>query len=765
MIVVTGTDTGVGKTIVSAALARITGARTSSSRRRATTTTPRRRAALRRPTRATLARFPEPLAPASAGSTHDASPDRSTVARRAIVEGAGGLLVRFGDASTIADVAALLDAPVIVVARAGLGTLNHTALTVRGARARGSALPRRRDRLVAGEPDLAEQRNLDDLRVRWRPAARPRPGRRRPPGPRGVRRPSPRLDQPVTDILDIARDQVLERGIGLDEAQVLEVLRLPDERVDDALELAHEVRMKWCGDEVEVEGIVSIKTGGCPEDCHFCSQSGRFETPVRAAKLDIPELVEAARETAATGATEFCIVAAVRGPDERLMAQVRDAVAAIRAAVDINVACSLGILTEEQGDELRRSACTATTTTSRPPARTSARSSPRTRGRSAGRRWSSSASGAWRSAAAASSAWARRSSSAPSSPRSSPRSIPHEVPMNFLDPRPGTPFADIPPVPVADALRTIAAFRLAHAAHDPALRRRPRADAGRPRRPPGHGRRHQRGDRRQLPDDARPRPAGGPRPARRALDAGEGAASRRCDRSATGAAGPPTRATTPAAVRGAPPPTRRASARSAAASSSCRSSRRGYTARCVSAARSRRAARGGPAARAAPVDSAPGPAGRARRPRGAAAVLERLPRAGGRSAGARRRRGGRAALGRRRGLVAAGQRRTGPPRELEAELADYKGTEACLLFGSGFLANLARDHGAHRAGRGRRLRRAQPRLDRRRLPARARGHASSTSTATVPVLDGRRPRSSPTPSSPWTATSRRWTPCARPARA
>ena len=79
--------------------------------------------------------------------------------------------------------------------------------------------------------------------------------------------------------------------------------------------LAHEVRMRWCGPEVEVEGIVSLKTGGCPEDCHFCSQSGRFETPVRAARLDIPSLVEAARETAATGATEFCIVAAVRGPD------------------------------------------------------------------------------------------------------------------------------------------------------------------------------------------------------------------------------------------------------------------------------------------------------------------------------------------------------------------------------------------------------------------------------------------------------------------
>ncbi|MFP5369079.1 MAG: radical SAM protein, partial [Actinomycetes bacterium] len=152
--------------------------------------------------------------------------------------------------------------------------------------------------------------------------------------------------------LAAAREQVLEQGIGLDEAQVLAVLNLPDDRLEDLLALAHEVRMRWCGPEVEVEGIVSLKTGGCPEDCHFCSQSGLFPSPVRAAWLDIPSLVKAAVETRATGATEFCIVAAVRGPDEKLMAQVEAGVKAIREAVDIQVACSLGMLTQEQVDRL-----------------------------------------------------------------------------------------------------------------------------------------------------------------------------------------------------------------------------------------------------------------------------------------------------------------------------------------------------------------------------------------------------------------------------
>jgi biotin synthase len=262
-------------------------------------------------------------------------------------------------------------------------------------------------------------------------------------------------------ILDVAREQVLQRGIGLDESQTLQVLQLPDQAVDDALALAHEVRMRWCGPEVEVEGIVSIKTGGCPEDCHFCSQSGRFETPVRAVKLDIPSLVEAAKQTAATGATEFCIVAAVRGPDERLLAQVRDSIAAINDAVEINIACSLGILTREQAVELRdlgvhrynhnletaRSHFGNVVTTHTWEERWDTLQLVREMEMEVccggiigmGETLEQRAELAAQFAAL----------------------DPDEVPLNFLDPRPGTPFADLEPVPTLDALRTIAAFRLA----------------------------------------------------------------------------------------------------------------------------------------------------------------------------------------------------------------------------------------------------------------------------------------------------------------
>src|SRR5438105_15937981 len=95
---------------------------------------------------------------------------------------------------------------------------------------------------------------------------------------------------------------------------------LPAAAVPSLAAIAHDVRLAWCGPEVEVEGILSAKTGGCPEDCSFCSQSARFESPVKATPfLDADEIMAAAEETAAVGASEFCIVLAVRGPDERIM--------------------------------------------------------------------------------------------------------------------------------------------------------------------------------------------------------------------------------------------------------------------------------------------------------------------------------------------------------------------------------------------------------------------------------------------------------------
>jgi len=263
------------------------------------------------------------------------------------------------------------------------------------------------------------------------------------------------------DVLAVAREQVLEQGVGLTQEQVLRVLQLPDDRLEELLALAHEVRMRWCGPEVEVEGIISLKTGGCPEDCHFCSQSGLFASPVRSAWLDIPSLVEAAKQTAKSGATEFCIVAAVRGPDERLLAQVAAGIEAIRNEVDIQIACSLGMLTQEQVDRLsamgvhRYNHNLETAKSHFPNVVTT---------HSWEERWDTlrmvreaGMEVCCGGILGMGETLEQRAEFAANLAELEP----DEVPLNFLNPRPGTPFGDLEVLPASDALRAVAAFRLA----------------------------------------------------------------------------------------------------------------------------------------------------------------------------------------------------------------------------------------------------------------------------------------------------------------
>ena len=263
------------------------------------------------------------------------------------------------------------------------------------------------------------------------------------------------------DILDIAREKCLERGEGLNQDEILQVLQIEDERLQELLDLAHQVRIKHCGVDVSLEGIISLKTGGCPEDCSFCSQSGLFESPVRAVTLNIAELVEAAKQSEKMGASEFCIVAAVKGPTDALLEQVAEAVTAIQEEVDISISASLGILTREQAQRLAQMGVTrynhnfetarsffpnvVTTHTWEERKNTLEYVLAEGMETCCGGIIGLGETLEQRAEFAAQLAEIR----------------PHEVPMNFLDPRPGTPFADRPLVPQGEALRAVAAFRLA----------------------------------------------------------------------------------------------------------------------------------------------------------------------------------------------------------------------------------------------------------------------------------------------------------------
>ncbi|MCB1015767.1 MAG: biotin synthase BioB [Acidimicrobiales bacterium] len=155
------------------------------------------------------------------------------------------------------------------------------------------------------------------------------------------------------ELIAAAGAALLDERRELKAEELAALAAVPDAEVPSLAALAHEVRLAWCGPEVEVEGILSAKTGGCPEDCHFCSQSSQFPLQVQATPfLDTDEVLAAARETAALGASEFCIVLAVRGPDERTMGRLLELVPLVRDQVGVNVAVSAGILTDDQARRL-----------------------------------------------------------------------------------------------------------------------------------------------------------------------------------------------------------------------------------------------------------------------------------------------------------------------------------------------------------------------------------------------------------------------------
>lgn len=250
------------------------------------------------------------------------------------------------------------------------------------------------------------------------------------------------------------------RYLSLDELRRLAAL--PDSEVPALAAAAHEVRLAWCGPAVEVEGIVSARTGGCPEDCHFCSQSARFDSPVVATPfLDTAAVVAAARETAELGASEFCIVLAVRGPDERTMRRLEELVPLVRKETGLNVAVSAGILDEHQADRLA-AAGTHRYNHNLETARTFFPSVVTTHTWEERFATCRLVQSACMELCCGVLLGMGESDEQRIELLGQLREVdPAEVPVNFLNPRPGTPLAIRRPVRAREAIRWIALFRLA----------------------------------------------------------------------------------------------------------------------------------------------------------------------------------------------------------------------------------------------------------------------------------------------------------------
>jgi len=140
--------------------------------------------------------------------------------------------------------------------------------------------------------------------------------------------------------------------------EIRQIFTLPLPELIFQAQLAH--RKFHRPDEVQLCRLLSIKTGGCPEDCAYCSQSAHYRTGVaRQELMNAQDVVQAAHRAKAEGATRFCMGAAWRQVNDgkefdRVLEMVRGV-----AALDLEVCCTLGMLTESQAQRLKEAGLTA----------------------------------------------------------------------------------------------------------------------------------------------------------------------------------------------------------------------------------------------------------------------------------------------------------------------------------------------------------------------------------------------------------------------
>src|SRR5215218_10086530 len=144
-------------------------------------------------------------------------------------------------------------------------------------------------------------------------------------------------------------DSVPSAGWGVEA--VAQLLDLP---FHDLLYRAQSVhRANFDANAVQLSTLLSIKTGGCPEDCGYCPQAARYHTAVEnEAMLSVDDVLCAARKARESGATRFCMGAAWRGPRQRDLDRVVEMVKAVRA-LGMETCATLGMLKPGQADQLR----------------------------------------------------------------------------------------------------------------------------------------------------------------------------------------------------------------------------------------------------------------------------------------------------------------------------------------------------------------------------------------------------------------------------
>jgi biotin synthase len=143
-------------------------------------------------------------------------------------------------------------------------------------------------------------------------------------------------------------------GIIPERDELRAVLDAPEEDVPELLSAAFKVRRHYFGKRVQIHVLQNAKSGLCPEDCHYCSQSSLSEAPIdRYPFMSKEQLIESAKKAKQAGAVRYCIVNSGRGPTNKELDEIAAAVRAIREQVGINICCSLGLMDEEKARKLK----------------------------------------------------------------------------------------------------------------------------------------------------------------------------------------------------------------------------------------------------------------------------------------------------------------------------------------------------------------------------------------------------------------------------
>ncbi len=143
-------------------------------------------------------------------------------------------------------------------------------------------------------------------------------------------------------------------GQALSREECLEVLESPDDELLDLLAAVFRVRQQYFGRRVQLYFLMNAKSGLCPEDCSYCSQSKVSESEIpRYNILNREKLMDGAREAKERDAKTYCIVISARGPNEREMDAVTSIVPEIKQKYDLKICASMGLLTDEQANRLK----------------------------------------------------------------------------------------------------------------------------------------------------------------------------------------------------------------------------------------------------------------------------------------------------------------------------------------------------------------------------------------------------------------------------